>query len=181
MYDVLPGRQRVNPLELSDAALIGWGETTARLGLALRGFFHPRAQRTMLWDVQHAARTRTLLGSIRDTRQRTLVERTLDRFDEVVAPAWPALRAQVVHSDLTVDNALTDDDGRITGIVDFGDMSHSALVTDIASVLDSLVVDRGPDGSSGCRGSFSTGISGSCPWSLSSVASPASCWPPEPP
>lgn len=145
MYDVLPGRQRVSPLELSDDAMVAWGETTARLGRALRGFFHPRAQRTMLWDVQHAARTRPFLGAIRDQRQRSLVERALDRFDEVVVPAWPSLRAQVVHSDLTVDNALTDEFGHITGIVDFGDMSHSALVTDLASVLDSLVVERGSD------------------------------------
>ena len=145
MYDVLPGRQRVDPTELSDAAMIEWGATTARLGVALRGFFHPRAQRTMLWDVQHAPRTRALVGSIRDARQRSLVEGALDRFDAVVTPIWPSLRAQVVHSDLTVDNALTDAAGRITGIVDFGDMGHSALVTDIASVLDSLVVDRGPD------------------------------------
>ncbi len=63
----------------------------------------------------------------------------------VLEPAWPSLRAQVVHGDLTSDNALTDDAGRITGIVDFGDMSHSALLIDLASVLDSLCAGRGPD------------------------------------
>jgi 4-aminobutyrate aminotransferase-like enzyme len=73
------------------------------------------------------------------------VERVLDRYDAVVAPAWPSLRAQVVHGDLTSDNALTDDTGRITGIVDFGDMSHSALIVDLASALDSLLADRDPD------------------------------------
>ena len=145
MYDVLAGRQRVKPVELSDAALIGWGETTARLDRALRGFFHPSAQRTMVWDVQHALQARAFLGSVRDEAQRSLAERALDRFEAVVVPVWPSLRAQVVHGDLTVDNALTDAAGRITGIVDFGDMSHSTILTELASVLDSLVVDRGPD------------------------------------
>ncbi|HEY4634301.1 MAG TPA: aminotransferase class III-fold pyridoxal phosphate-dependent enzyme [Candidatus Limnocylindrales bacterium] len=145
MYDVLPGRRRMDPLELDDAALGAWGEMAARLGRALRGFFHPAASRTMLWDVQHASRTRSMLGAIRDPARRALVERVLDRFDAVVAPALPSLRAQVVHGDLTTDNALTDAHGRITGIVDFGDMSHSALVIDIASLLDSLLNDRGPD------------------------------------
>ncbi len=42
MYDVLPGHRRSDPRDLSDAALAAWGETTARLGRALRGFFHPR-------------------------------------------------------------------------------------------------------------------------------------------
>lgn len=146
LYDVLPGRQRSDPRELTDAALGAWGETVARLGRALRGFAHPAAQRTMLWDVQHAARTRPMLSTIRDAAQRALVERVLDRFDAVVAPAWPAFRAQVVHTDLTTDNALVDATGRISGIVDFGDMCHSALVVDIASLLDSLLNGRtGPE------------------------------------
>jgi 4-aminobutyrate aminotransferase-like enzyme len=59
---------------------------------------------------------------------------------------WPRLRAQVVHTDLSVDNTLTDDGGFITGIIDFGDMSFTALVGELASVLDSLGVGRqGPE------------------------------------
>ncbi len=142
LFPVMPGRGRIAANELSDAALGHWGETAARVGRALRGFFHPAAQRTMLWDVQHAGRSRELLGAIRDADQRDLVERVLDRFDAAVAPIWPSLRAQVVHGDLTTDNALADPSGRITGIVDFGDMSHSALVTDLASLLDSLLNGR---------------------------------------
>jgi 4-aminobutyrate aminotransferase-like enzyme/Ser/Thr protein kinase RdoA (MazF antagonist) len=142
LYDVLPGRGRSDPRDLPDAAFVGWGETTARIALALRGFMHPAALRTMLWDVQHAAQTRAFLSDIRDDGQRALVERTLDRFELMVAPLWPSLRHQVVHGDLTTDNALVDEEGRISGIVDFGDMSFSALITDIASALDSLVSDR---------------------------------------
>ncbi len=145
LYDLLQGRQRSDPRGLDDAALAGWGATAARLDLALRGFFHPAAGRTMLWDVQHAARTRTMVPAIADPHQRGLVERVLDRYDQVVAPAWPSLRAQVVHGDLTTDNALTDDAGRITGIVDFGDMSHSALLIELAAVLDSVLNDREGD------------------------------------
>ncbi|HEV8281134.1 MAG TPA: aminotransferase class III-fold pyridoxal phosphate-dependent enzyme [Candidatus Limnocylindrales bacterium] len=145
MYDVLPGRGRVEAGTLADDVLGLWGEVAARVGRALRGFFHPAARRTMLWDVQHAAQARELLETIRDQRLRELVERALDRFDTAVTPVWPSLRAQVIHGDLTTDNALVDDDGRITGIVDFGDMSHSALVTDIASLLDSLLNGRDGD------------------------------------
>jgi 4-aminobutyrate aminotransferase-like enzyme/Ser/Thr protein kinase RdoA (MazF antagonist) len=141
-YDVLPGTSRVEPTTLSDRALVGWGETTARLGRALRGFFHPRAQRTMLWDVQHALGVRPLLDEVREPRMRAAVESVLDRFEAVVVPVWPSLRAQVVHGDLTVDNALVDDEDRITGVIDFGDMSHSALAIDVASILDSLTADR---------------------------------------
>ena len=138
LYDVLPGNSRISAVELSDAALIAWGETAAQLGQALRAFTHPRAHRVMPWDVQHALSARAMLGDIRDERARATVARVLDEFERRAAPVWPRLRAQVAHTDLTVDNTLTDEAGRITGIIDFGDMSHTALIADVASVLDSL-------------------------------------------
>ena len=137
-YDVLPGRIRLDPLTLPDSALIGWGETTARLGLALRGFIHPSAIRRLPWDVQHAARVRPMTASIADKDARAAVSAVLDRYDAAIAPCWRQLRAQVIHSDLTADNVLADDAGMITGIVDFGDMTHTALIADLAAVLDSL-------------------------------------------
>ena len=85
---------------------------TARLARALRGFTHPRAQRTMLWDIQHASRTRPMLADIRDPDRRAAVAEVLDRFEAVVrARAGRLLRAQCVHTDFTIDNALVDDDG----------------------------------------------------------------------
>ncbi len=137
-YDVMPGRGRADAATFDDFAVAAWGETTARVGRALRSFFHPKAQRTMLWDVQHTLRCRPMVGDIADPQMRRAVEQVLDRFEHVVAPAWPRLRAQVVHSDLTVDNVLVDELGLVSGIVDFGDMCYSALAIDVVAVLDSL-------------------------------------------
>ncbi|MFN8021153.1 MAG: aminotransferase class III-fold pyridoxal phosphate-dependent enzyme [Acidimicrobiales bacterium] len=145
LYDVMPGHGRHDPTLLDDRALVAWGSTTARLGRAMRGFVHPNADRTMVWDVQHALSTRAMLPHVADAGARAAVAAVLDRFEEVVDPAWPSLRAQVVHGDLTSDNALVDDRGEISGIVDFGDMSHTALVTDIASMLDSICSGRTGD------------------------------------
>ena len=145
LYDALPGRSRIDAAALPDVALVGWGATAARLAEALRGFFHPRAQRRLPWDVQHALTARRMLGDTRDAHARQTVARVLDEFERRVLPVWPRLRAQVLHADLTVDNTFTDSAGRITGIVDFGDMSHTTLVADIASVLDSLAVGRDGD------------------------------------
>ena len=72
----------------------------------------------------------------------TLLARTLARFDERVAPALPRLRGQVIHNDVTLDNLLLDERRRVTGIVDFGDMAHTALVLDIPATLQSLVRGR---------------------------------------
>lgn len=144
-YDVLPGHSRVPPTSMADDALVAWGATTARLGRAMRGFFHPRARRLMPWDASQAPLVRPLVPHVADQERRHLVVATLDRFDEVVAPRLSSLRAQCIHGDLSTDNALADDAGLVTGIIDFGDMTFSPLVVDLASVLDNLCARRSVD------------------------------------
>jgi 4-aminobutyrate aminotransferase-like enzyme/Ser/Thr protein kinase RdoA (MazF antagonist) len=128
--------------DLSDDAVRAYGETHARLNIALRGFFHPAAGRELLWNLAQVAKLRPHLDSIADRERRRLVEAVLDRYEERVAPQWPRLRAQVVHGDLNLDNVLLDEQGRISGIVDFGDAVHTAQVADFAVALASLVRGR---------------------------------------
>ena len=142
MFDHMPGTPSVSALELDHDALWDLGAVVARLGRALRGFFHPRAGRVLLWDIQHAAGLRPLAAAIEDPRRRAIVERVLDRFEEQVLPLWPQLRAQVIHGDASLDNMLTDERRRVSGIVDFGDMSHTALACDISSVWASVLGER---------------------------------------
>ena len=130
---------------LSDAAIRDYGATHARLNRALRGFFHPAAGRDLLWDLARAAQLRPLAATIADRERRRLVEVVLDRYAERVAPRWPALRAQVVHGDLNLDNVLLDESGRISGIVDFGDAGHTAQVGDFAIALASLMRGGPPE------------------------------------
>lgn len=140
-YPVIAGRMRCRPSELSDRAVVAWGETVARLGRAMRGFSHPSAHRFLPWDLKAMPMIRGMVAAIRNPEWSTAVEQVLDRYDAAIAPRWESLRAQVVHGDLNVDNAVLDEDG----IIDFGDMSHTALITDLASVIDSLVLDRPAD------------------------------------
>jgi 4-aminobutyrate aminotransferase-like enzyme/Ser/Thr protein kinase RdoA (MazF antagonist) len=130
--------------ELDAKALRAWGATVARLGRALRGFFHPAAGYEILWDIKRAPALRPLLDHVMDPAKRDLVGQVLDRFDANVAPVIGGLRAQVIHNDMSLDNVLVDDRGRITGITDFGDMTHTALVCDLAVALAD-VLDGRPD------------------------------------
>ena len=145
MFERRHGRKVTDGATLGDGAIKAYGTTLAQLGRALRGYFHPAAGRELLWDTKHAPRLREHLPSIADGAQRALVERVLDRYQERLAPAWPHLRAQVVHGDMALDNVLLDDRGRVSGIVDFGDMVHTALLADVAAAMASALRGR-PDG-----------------------------------
>jgi 4-aminobutyrate aminotransferase-like enzyme/Ser/Thr protein kinase RdoA (MazF antagonist) len=128
--------------DLLDDAVRDYGATHARLTLALRGFFHPAAGRELLWDLAHAAKLRPLVAAIKDVRRRRLVESIIDRYVERVAPCWPHLRGQVVHGDFNLDNVLLGDDGRVCGILDFGDIFHTAIVADFAVAVASVIRGR---------------------------------------
>jgi 4-aminobutyrate aminotransferase-like enzyme len=121
------------------------GKCLARLGLALRGFFHPAANYDLLWDLKHTSKLRQFLSYIEDEDYHELVSYFLDRFDQNVLPLIPKLRAQIIHNDLTPDNVLVaeNDPGRIVGIIDFGDMAHTPLVIDLATTIAPML--RGHD------------------------------------
>lgn len=143
LFERLAGRK--GGPELDDTAVRGLAGVHARLCLALRSFFHPAAGRELLWDLRRASELRPLLEAIEDEGRRSLAERAIDRFEARVLPAWPRLRAQVVHGDFNLDNLLLDERDRVNGILDFGDCCHSALVADVAVAVASLLRGRPPE------------------------------------
>jgi len=126
------------------ALLRPMGACLARLGLALRGFFHPIANYELLWDLKHTLKLRQYLPYITDANHHELVSYFLDRFDRNVLPLIPKLRAQVVHNDFVPDNILVaeNDPGCIVGIVDFGDMTHTLLINDLAATIAPMLLEH---------------------------------------
>lgn len=141
LYTFVSGRKPVFE-ELSRDALVAYGERVAQMGKALRGFFHPDAGYDILWDLRYASDFRTLLEHLANDKRRALAERVLDRIEDDVDPVFDSLRAQVVHNDLGPDNVLFGADNRVSGITDFGDLTYTALVSDLAIVLANVMNRR---------------------------------------
>src|SRR6516165_9809205 len=141
-FTFLPGQVTANTA-LTIEAIWAHGQITARLGRALRGFFDPAADYEILWDITRLSRLRPLLTHVCDGPRRAQAERIVDRFEARVAPALPGLRAQVIHGDMSLDNVLFGDDLKVSGIVDFGDMTHAPLVCDLAVAVADVLHGRG--------------------------------------
>jgi 4-aminobutyrate aminotransferase-like enzyme/aminoglycoside phosphotransferase (APT) family kinase protein len=141
LFTFLPGQVRANTA-LTTEAIRAHGQVTAHLGRALRGFFHPAADYEILWDITRMPQLRQRLTHVPDGPRRAQAERVLDRFETQVAPALPGLRAQVIHGDMSLDNVLYTDDLRVSGIVDFGDMTHAPLVCDLAVAVADVLHGR---------------------------------------
>jgi hydroxylysine kinase len=115
------------------------GGTLAELGRALRGFDDPLVRRPLLWDLAQLPRLRPLLA------ERPPGPEIMEQFGRLAATLPPRLarqRTQLVHNDFSPDNTLiTADGGRVGGIIDFGDVTVTALVNDVAIAVANLLAD----------------------------------------
>jgi 4-aminobutyrate aminotransferase-like enzyme/Ser/Thr protein kinase RdoA (MazF antagonist) len=130
-----------NRESLDEADLFVWGRTVALVGRALRGFFHAEAGYPIAWDIKRLPAVRDWATSLGD-EQRQVVLEVVTSHEEHVAPALVRLRAQVIHNDLSRGNLLVDDRHAISGITDFGDMTHTALVCDLAVAIADVLDGR---------------------------------------
>ncbi|WP_244216125.1 phosphotransferase [Pseudomonas reidholzensis] len=123
----------------------GLGEHLARLGLALRGFFHPAAGHELLWDIKHSSRLKGLVEHIERAEDRQLAQHFLDNFEQHALPHLKRLRAQVIHNDLNFHNVIVDDHDPdvIRNILDFGDMVHAPLINDLAVAASYQLGEQG--------------------------------------
>ncbi len=112
------------------ALLESIGECMARLDLALEGYSHPAMHRTLQWDLKHAGLARQHVVRLPPTRRAQVLSlfETWSRID------WRHLPHGVIHGDANDYNLLIESD-RLVGLLDFGDIVHSAVVCDLAIAL----------------------------------------------
>lgn len=136
----LPGLP-MHQVPVTPALRRSFAAIAARLSLGLQGFDHPAAAQDLQWDIRHSLRLGPLLAAVPEP-ERAICIRVLDRFAAEVAPRLGDCRWQVVHNDLNPHNVLVspDDPERIAGVLDFGDMVHTALICDLG-VAGSYVLD----------------------------------------
>ncbi|TWV45981.1 aminotransferase [Streptomyces misionensis] len=139
----LPGGTLSGPRHLSPTMVAAMGTIAGEVSTALRGFRHPGLDRVLQWDPQHADRVvGRLAGHIDEPDRRAAVQ-------DATAEAWArvqevaaALPSQAVHLDLTDDNLIRRPDARPPmpdGIIDFGDVTRSWAVGELAVALSSML------------------------------------------
>ena len=118
------------PRDLS--TLENLGRILGRFAVAAQGFMHPGALRDIDWSLVHADRSRARLAHVGNDRDRAILQRFLDRFETGVKEKLTRLRAGILHNDANDWNVLVGDDGRISGLIDFGDALYGPLIADVA-------------------------------------------------
>jgi Ser/Thr protein kinase RdoA (MazF antagonist) len=127
----------VNALPHGEVLLVSLGSVLAELDLALLAFSHPAMHRVLYWDVKRADLALRHLPLL-SAAQQGIVKRFMEEWQTV---PWSALRNGVIHGDANDYNVLVRQ-GRVVGLLDFGDMLYSALICDLAIALSYALLDQ---------------------------------------
>lgn len=132
----------MHAVEASTTLRRSLGRCAARLARGLRDFSHCGASHKLLWDLQHAAELRPLIDAV-PTERRGLVEQVLGDFETHALPMLPHLPSQPVHNDLNPHNIVVDPETHagVAGIIDFGDLTRTARINDLAITAAYQVAD----------------------------------------
>jgi 4-aminobutyrate aminotransferase-like enzyme/Ser/Thr protein kinase RdoA (MazF antagonist) len=134
---------------LSPRVVAGLGTVAGQVSLALSSFEHPGLDRVLQWDLRHALRVvDALAGHVRDEDLRDRVTAAARAAWSRVEPLAEGLPSQAVHGDVTDDNVVcllerglrTPD-----GIIDFGDLTSSWAVGELAVAITSVLRHAGAE------------------------------------
>jgi 4-aminobutyrate aminotransferase-like enzyme/Ser/Thr protein kinase RdoA (MazF antagonist) len=138
----VPGRLFADVRPHSPDLLRSLGQFYGAVGQSLADFNHPAAERDLVWDLRNAHRTTgRYLEHVGDRHRRALLQHFVQEFESVVIPRLRELRTSIVHNDGNDYNVLVgharEADGKpgdlsVIGVLDFGDMLRSFLVSDPA-------------------------------------------------
>jgi Ser/Thr protein kinase RdoA (MazF antagonist) len=133
----LEGQMLADALPHDMTLLSSLGSTMAELDEAISGLTHPAMHRTLHWDLKHADLALEHL-SLLSPQQQHLVHGMMQRWSGI---DWRRLRFGVIHGDANDHNVLVRD-RRVVGLIDFGDLVHSAVVCDLAIAMAYAMLDK---------------------------------------
>ncbi len=112
-----------------------FGTFLAQLDLLLMNIKNETIEnRKSEWNIVNFDKNKKLLEYIEDKKDREILNQIFDDFENIVKPAIASLRFSIIHNDANDFNVLTKD-GKITGIIDFGDLAYAPLIDELAVAI----------------------------------------------
>ncbi len=133
----IPFADAGRPIELAG----GIGLLAATVVRVLEGFHHPALHRESHWNLATAPTVlRELSPHVANPADRALIDDILDRLI-VQIPKLQQLPKQVIHGDINDLNIMVVD-GEIVGLIDFGDLTYSWRIAEVAIAATYTMLDQ---------------------------------------
>jgi Ser/Thr protein kinase RdoA (MazF antagonist) len=112
------------------------GTLLGRMDTVLTDFQHEGSESYSEWDLAHAETTITERMEDLSVEDGLLIENVLDLYRRLVTPVWKDLPLAVIHNDANDYNILVGSalnaPNAVSGLLDFGDVMHTARVCNAA-------------------------------------------------
>ena len=78
---------------------------------------------------------------IENQKDQQVISLFIQNYELNIIPIEKHLRRQYIHNDGNDHNVLLNENGQISGIIDFGDMAHTFLVSELAVAITYLILE----------------------------------------
>jgi len=107
------------------------GTFLGKMDKSLQSFKHPGMHRHYTWDISTARDANYKMSYIKDAAKKRIADYFMLQFETEVLPTLSSYRQAYTHNDANDYNVLVEGDA-IAGLIDFGDMVHTALINNVA-------------------------------------------------
>ena len=139
LVDYLPGQFLMNVDHHNDL-LYELGSFLGRLRTAMNGFDHPAGHRDFPWDVANVdfiKEHKHFLNS-----KKGIVDHFINQYEQNILPIVSKLRKVLIHNDGNDHNVLVNENGKINGIIDFGDMIYTFIACEPAVCMAYVALEK---------------------------------------
>ena len=147
MLRYLPGATLEKSSPHSPELLEDLGRFLGEMDAALLTFSHPATHRELKWDSARAGWIRGQLPHLSEPERRALVEYFLALYQEQVETRRHELRTGTLYGDANDHNVLVSppwpQPRKIAGVIDFGDMHHGWIVSELAIAAAYAILGKG--------------------------------------
>ena len=118
-----------------------FGEFLGKLDIAFKEFDYPELKRDWVWDVRNIGFLKTHLIYIENQTDQDIISHFISNYESNIYPIEKYLRRQYIHNDGNDHNVLLNENGNISGIIDFGDMAYTFLASELAVAITYLILE----------------------------------------
>ena len=118
-----------------------FGKFLGKLDIAFKEFDYPELKRDWVWDVRNIGFLKTHLQYIENQNDQDIISHFIANYESNIYPIEKYLRRQYIHNDGNDHNVLLNENGYISGIIDFGDMAYTFLASELAVAITYLILE----------------------------------------
>ena len=127
---------------INDSLVQDFASNLASLDVSLTELEIPKLSHIQMdWDIAHTLAQKKFIQAIPQNDIRRVIHYFILQFQFIVTPILSTLRKSIIHNDANPMNVLTANN-RVTGFIDFGDMTFTATVFEPAIAITYLMMDQ---------------------------------------